>query len=66
VIRSPDVDRPHDPRTPPTERPPTAEQELVRGRVEQTPASLISRVAVAIAVPAVLAVLIALLVYALT
>ena len=53
-------------RTPPAERVPTAHEELARGRKGQTPASLISWVALAIAGAAALAVLVALLVYELT
>jgi hypothetical protein len=50
-------------RTPPAEQPPTAHQQLARGRVAETPASLISWVTFAIAVAAALAVLVAFLVY---
>jgi hypothetical protein len=53
-------------RTGEAERPPTAEQELVGGRADGTPASLISWVWLAIAVPAALAVVIVLIVYVLT
>jgi hypothetical protein len=66
VVRPADRHVTAEPRTPPAERPPTGETELARGRVEQTPASLISWVALAIAVPAALVVLVALLVYVLT
>jgi hypothetical protein len=43
------VDRADEARVPPAERPSTAEEELARGRVEQTPFSVISWVGVALA-----------------
>jgi hypothetical protein len=63
---STDLDPARERRIPPAELPQTAEEELARGRSEETPAALISWVWVAIAVPAALVVLIALLVYLLT
>lgn len=51
---------------PPAERSSTAHEELARGRAGQTPAALISWVALAIALAASLAVLVAFLVYELT
>jgi hypothetical protein len=52
-------------RIPEAEQPPTAEEELAGGRAADTPAALISWVFVAIAVPAAIAVVIAVLVYVL-
>ncbi len=67
VSESPNpIDGSDEARTPPAEQPPNAHQQLARGRVAGTPASLISWVAFVIALAAALAVLIAFLVYELT
>ncbi len=64
-MSSRDVQPAHEPRIPEAEQPPTAEEELAGGRAADTPAALISWVFVVIAVPAAIAVVIALLVYVL-
>lgn len=48
---------------PPAERPRTGEEELARGRVEQTPVSMISWVAVALALLAGLALVLVVVAY---
>ena len=69
VIRSVDVPRPEDKaeeneaRMPPAERPRTGEEELARGRVEQTPVSMISWVAVALTLLAALALVLVVVAY---
>ncbi|HEX5584929.1 hypothetical protein [Gaiella sp.] len=58
-----DSDRAQEREPHPAERPPGEEQALARGRAEDTPAALISWVTIAIAVPAALVILIAVLVW---
>jgi hypothetical protein len=63
VRPSTDIEPAEDPWESEAETSPTAEEKLAGGHTDDTPASLISWVALAIAVPAALAVLVALLVY---
>lgn len=65
MIRSLDVDRANEERTPPAERPRTAEEELARGRIEQTPFSLISWVGLALALLVAVALVLVVVAYVL-
>jgi hypothetical protein len=63
VIRSLDDPVTDEQTTPPAELPRTSEEELARGRVEQTPFSMINRVALVIGAVVALALVIVVIAY---